>query len=278
MFIHFAFAGLKNDITAQTEDVINKILEPKRLKFSINPEFIPVFQPHLHPKFKGKKVGQIALESFRPTGDAVGASLADLKFVTPESDIHFLPYEMHMICFIKIPLKQLSRSIHSYEYGKAGIVLKDDFLKRIGIKAVQYYEEGSLFSDPLVVEWNLKFAYKSNLSSIERKEKRELETQVLAFRKPATLFRSFLESRLLAIKNIVPQINIEIFDAYARYPIGYNFREEMEWRIVSYTEEFLPFSESDLFMVIVPDEKCGSVLNQYFKKNWKIIPLIEMFP
>lgn len=278
MFIHFAFAGLKNDITAQTEFVINKILEPKSLMFRINPEFIPVFQPHLHPKFKGKKVGQIALESFKATKDGVGASLADLKFATPKNDIHFLPYEIHMICFIKIPLKQLSRSIHSFEYGKMGIVLKDDFLKRSGIKAVQYYEEDSLFSDPLVVKWNLKFAYKPNLSSIEKKEKRELNTQILAFRKPATLFKSICESRLLAIENIGQKIDIEIVDAYARYPIGYNFREEMEWRIVSYTEEFLPFSENDLFMVIVPDEECRSVLNQYFKKNWKIIPRIEMFP
>ena len=52
----------------------------------------------------------------------------------------------------------------------------------------------------------------------------------------------------------------------------------MEWRIVSYSEEFLPFSENDLFMVIVPDEQCGSMLNQYFKKNWEVVPRIEMFP
>lgn len=81
MFIHFAFAGFKNYITAQTETVINKIIEPKRLKFRNNPEFIPVFQPNLHPKFKRKKVGQIALESFMPTKDSIGASLADSKFV-----------------------------------------------------------------------------------------------------------------------------------------------------------------------------------------------------
>jgi len=159
-----------------------------------------------------------------------------------------------------------------------GIVLKDDFLKRSSIKAVQYYDEDSLFSDPLVVEWNLKFAYKPNLNSIERREKCEIETKILAFRKPATLFKSFLESRQLAIKNMGTKIDVEIVDAYERYPIGYNFREEMEWRIVSDTEEFLPFFESDLFIVIVPDEKCGSVLNQYFNKNWKIIPRIEIFP
>ena len=258
--------------------MINKILDPKKLKFGINPEFITVFQPHIHPRFKGKEVAQISLESFKPTKDGVAASLADLKFIKPEADIHFLRYEIHMICFIKIPLKQLSQSVHSSEYGKMGIVLKDDFLRSKGIKPVHYYEESSLFSDPLVIEWNLKFGYKPNLDPIERKEKSQLEAQILAFRKPATLFRSFLESRQLAIKNMGKVTDIEICDAYDRYPIGYNFREEMEWRIISNTEEFLSFSENDLFMMIVPDARCGRTLQSYLDKNWRKSPKIEIFP
>lgn len=277
MFIHFAFSKLKDDFTAQTEDVINKILEPKRLKFGINPEFIPVFQPHIHPRFKGKKVEHLALESFKSTKDGVVANLTDLKFVKPKTDIHFLPYEIHMICFIKIPLMQLSLSIHSSEYGKMGIVLKDDFLKRKGIRSVHYYPENSLFSDPLVVEWNLKFGYKPNLDSNERKEKNQIESQILAFRKPAALFKSFFESRQLAINNMGTKIDIEIYDAYDRYPMGYNFSEEKEWRIISDTEEFMQFSEDDLFMVIVPDEECRSILQNYFDENWKNTPQVELF-
>ena len=232
----------------------------------------------MHSKFKAKEVGQIALENFKPTKDGVKVSLDELRFIKPESDIHFLPSEVSMLCFIKSPLKKMARSPHSLQYGRFGIVLTDDFLNRKRIKAVQYYEELSLFTDPLVTKWNIKFAYKPNLNSAERREKHDLQTQILAFRKPATLFESFRESRLLAIKNVVGQVDMEIIDAYDRYSIGYDFREEKEWRIVSHSEDFLSFSENEFFMVIVPDAGCKSALQNYFDENWKKIPQIEAFP
>ena len=77
MFIHFAFSSLKDDPDKQLTAVISNILETKRLKYGVNPEFIPGFQPHLHPKFKGQEVAHIPLESFKPSKDGAVADLND---------------------------------------------------------------------------------------------------------------------------------------------------------------------------------------------------------
>ena len=279
MFIHFAFASLKDNTVQQTNAVIQNILAQKRLKFSKNPEFIPVCQPNIHPRFKGKQVYHIALESFKQSEkEGVLANLQDLKFIRPESDIHYLPFEIGMICFIKISLKQLGKSPHSFEYGRLGLAFTDRFLNHNGIKAVHYFEEASLFTDPLVVKWNLKFAYRPNLSQKDQKEKKELETQILAYRKPATLFKSFRESRMLAITNTESEMNMKIVDVYDRYPTEYNFQEEKEWRIVSYDEEVLGFSENDLYMVIVPNDQSRMTLSNYFESEWKETPRVCVYP
>jgi len=279
MFIHFAFSSLKDAPDKQLEAVISNILETKRLKYSVNPEFIPVFQPHLLPRFKGQEVAHIPLESFKPSKDGGVANMNNFRSINPANDLYFLPHEIHMLCFIKIPFKQLSKSPHPLEYGQFGLVLSDQFLKKNRIAAVQYYEESSLFADPLVVGWNLKFGYKPNLSPSEIKDKRGMERQILAFRKPATLFESFRDSRLLAVTKLSEgQTNLQIVDAYERYPIGYDFREEKEWRIFSQADNFLSFTENDLFMVIVPDERCKLNLERYFRNNWKDVPEIRVFP
>jgi len=279
MFVHFAFSSLKSDPDKQLMAVISSILEARRLKYSVNPEFIPVFQTHIHPRFKGQEVAHIPLESFKPSKDGAVADINDFRSIKPANDLHFLPYEMHMLCFIRIPFTQLRKSPHPTEYGRFGLVLSDQFLRKKGIAAVRYYEETSLFADPLVVGWNLKFGYKPNLSPSEIKEKDEMKGQILAFRKPATLFESFRESRALAMARTPEgQTSLRIVDAYDRYPIGYDFREEKEWRIISQAEDFLSFAENDLFMIVVPDERCASELEQYFKDNWKVTPEIRIFP
>jgi len=278
MFIHFAFARLKHSADEQIDALIKNILARNRLIFSRNPEFFPVFQPHIHPRFKGKEVYKIALESFKATENGATASLEDLKFVKPQSDIYFLPYEIGMICFIKTSLKQLRNISHSQEYGKLGLVFEENFLKRSGTNAVQYYREELLFNDPLIIEWNLKFAYRSNLSAREQKDKKELETKILAYRKPASLFESFRESRMLATEKADSGMKLEIVDAYSRYPIGYDFQGEKEWRIISYDEKYLKFSENDLYMVIVPDEQSRLRLEKYFGSKWKETPELRTFP
>lgn len=278
MLIHFAFARLKDNPDEQIDALINKILNKKRLKFSRNPEFIPVFKPHIHPRFKGQEVHHIALESFKDAKKGAKANLNDLKFIKHESDIHFLSNEVRMICFIKIAFKQAKNSPHSQEYGKLGLVFDEKFLKRNGIKPVQYYKEESLYNNSLVLEWNLKYAYRPNLSPKEIKNKEALGAKILAYRKPSILFKSFIESRMLAIKRTISETKLKIIDAYERYPIGYNFQTEKEWRIVSNDSSYLEFSENELYMIIVPNLRSKLSLKEYFKSDWKIKPEILTFP
>lgn len=279
MLIHFAFSSLKDDPNRQLSAVVDNILEHRRLKYNNNPEFIPVFQPHLHPRFRGKEVVHIPLESFTSSAEGAIANSDKLTVFNPQSDLYYLPYEVRMLCFIKISLAQLSKSPHSLRYGRFGIVPSDKFLKKNGVLPVNYYDEKSLFSDPLVVTWNLKFGYKPSLSPGETMEKKEIEKKILAFRKPASLFKSSRESRQLAVSRAADgSTDLRIVDVYDRYPSGYDFRTEKEWRIASSTEDFLLFTEDELFMVVVPDEKSKADMEHYFNKKWRTSPRVEVFP
>lgn len=278
MLIHFAFGSMKQDTGMQVDAVMNTILSEKRLKYSKNREFIPVFQPHLHPRFRGQEVFRIPLESFKVSDNLLVASSDDIQPMKPESEVYFLPDEINMICFIKITFNKLKSSPHSKEYGKLGLVFTEEFLKKQKIESVSYYEEKALTKDPIVIEWNMKFAYKPNLPAGKLKEKSELETQILAYRKPASLFDSFRESRRIAVRNTGAGIESAIEDAYARYPFGYNFRDENEWRIASKLDEYMDFEEENLSMVIVPNEESKQVLERYFKAKWTVQPAIRIFP
>ncbi len=281
MFIHFAFSSLKNAPDKQLEAVISNILKKKRLKYGVNPEFIPVFQPHCHPRFAGKKVVGIPFEKFKPSNSGSVADLNDLKPTMPQYNYYFLSDYIYMLCFINISFEFLSKSPHSLEYGKFGFVFSENFLNKNDIAAVQYYEETHLCTDPLVKEWNIKYAYKNNnsLTPVEIEEKKEIERQILAFRKPATLFKSFSESRLLEIsKRSQEQTSFKIVDAYERYPIDYDFRKEKEWRIVSQEKkDFLSFTEEDLSTVIAPNDECVKPLKDFFDSNWNVRPGITIF-
>jgi len=280
MFIHFALASLKDDFKAQIDGLIQLILEKRRLLFRENSEFITVFQPHIHSKFKnsrfrGKQVIHIPLEYFQQCGNALITSIDEDIHLDPKYDLHFLKENIKMICFINICLTQLKKSPHSKEYGRLGLVFEDNYLRKNGIKQVRYYTEESLFTDPLVVKWNEEFAYRPNLTPEELARKKELEIQILVYRKPATLFESFSESRMLAIE----KSGLSIKDVYDRYSIGYNFQTENEWRIVSLCdEEFLWFEESDLRLVIVPDSISKKRLGKYFSTRWSSTPEIVVFP
>jgi len=278
MFIHFAFARLKGNLNEQLDSLINMILNKKKLKFRENPEFIPVFKPHIHPRFRNQEVRYISLESFKSTKNGVVANMDYLKFINPEYDIHFLSEKIRMICFIKIAFRQLENSYHSKVYGKLGLVFGDKFLKKNAIKPVQYYQEESLYDDSLIIEWNLKYAYKPSLSPNEIKNREDLKTKILAYRKPSTLFKSFVDSRMLAIERTDSGTKHRIMDAYERYDFGYDFQAEREWRLVSYNEDYIEFAENDLYMLIVPNLQSKLNLQKYFKSKWKVIPKICEFP
>lgn len=278
MYIHFVFSRFKDNITKQISELINKIFNDKKIIFKENPEFIPVYQTHLHPKFKDKEVFHIDLESFKECDNGIEADSKDIRFIHPNSDLYFLKEDVGMICFINIALNKLKNSPHPKEYGELGLVFNERFLKKSGIKPVRYYREESLFDDPLIKKWNLKYAYKPNLTAKELRNKKELETQILAYRKPATLFKSFSESRRIALRKTTSGVEMKIENVYDRYPIGYNFQDENEWRIVSFDKEFLEFRETDLYMIIVPNSQCIEFLSKYFKTEWKNIPNILVIP
>jgi len=278
MFIHFAFSGLKDNIDVQIHALLDHILNEKRLKYGINPEFIPVFRQHIHPKFTDKKVVDITLESFKETSNGAMVNLTNLKTLKYKSDIHYLRQDVKMICFTKIAFNKLENYPHSQTYGKLGIVLNENFLRKKEITPVQYYSEESLFKDSLINKWNLDFAYKPNLSQEELRYKKDLEIQILAFRKPSKLFKTFSESRRLAIEKTEFGVDIRIEDAYERYPIGYNFQNEIEWRIVSLDEEYLEFSEDNLDLVMVPNEQSKFILLKYFESEWNKAPEVHIFP
>ena len=214
MFIHFAFGSLgkQGKTEEQAKNVIELVLGEKRLLISKCKEFIPAY-----PK-KGSK--RIPPEMFKVTGDGEASATFYpkedpdwLRKLPDATTIHYLPMDVPMICFIKISFSQLKSSTHSAEYGKFGLVFTDAFLKSKGIKPVFYYTERSLWNDELIKRWNYE---QSNLS---RKDRADLEREILCYRKPATLFPSFKKSVSIKLTKAPEGTTIEYL-SYDRYPEG----------------------------------------------------------
>ena len=226
MFIHFAFSSNRDNPDIQITNVIDYILRERRLKFGLNPEFIPRISPEHHPRFSGAtKLVKVPLRRFRGIKGGV-----ELDVYTEEKKADYLFRYMkemiRIISFIEVSSAELATTPHSDFYGTLGLIFNPDFLIRSGLTQVNYYDEESLLSDEFVLEWN-RYAYCSNLSKADKDKKRELEIKILAYRKPATLFESFSESGSL----VLSRDKVEFLEAYERYPIGYNFAAEQEWRI-----------------------------------------------
>lgn len=271
MFIHFAFGSLgkQGKIQEQTKCVIEHILKEKRLKVSKCKEFIPAYP------IRGAK--KIPKELYKVTDDGVAATL-DVKDpnwfskLPDDISIHYLPMDVPMICFIKISFNKLKSSAHSNEYGKFGIVLTNSFLKSKGIKPVYYYTEESLWNDPLIRKWN----YGSKNLSAE--SKKELEKEIISYRKPATLFPSFKESVITKLTKMSEGMKVEYL-TYDRYREGYDFKRENEYRI-GFDEgvDYLYFNESDLYMLIIPNLKAKNEIEAYLNQTWAQHPQIKIFP
>lgn len=273
MFIHFAFGtlGRQGKLQEQTEAIIQYILNEKRLKVSKCKEFIPAF-PTLGAK-------RIPPDMFKATDDGAAATFYPQKDpdwfqkLPNDTTIHYLPVDVSMICFIKIPFNQLKNSTHSNEYGRFGLVLTDSFLKASGIKPVHYYTEESLWNDSLIKKWNY-VARNPN----KKEEKAELEKEIVSFRKPASLFPSFKESVTMKVTRASNETRIEHL-TYDRYKDGYDFRKENEYRI-AFDEgvDYLYFEEQDIFMVITPDTEVRRRIQNFFSRNWKKEPRVTIYP
>lgn len=273
MFIHFAFGSLgkQGKTEEQTKLVIELILREKRLLVSKCKEFIPTF-----PK-KGTK--RIPPEMFEVTGDGIASATFYpkedpdwLSKLPDDTTIHYRPMDLPMICFIKISLSQLKNSTHSVEYGKFALAFTDNFLKSKGIKPVFYHTESGLWNDDVIRRWNFE------QNRMSKKDKADLEREILSYRKPATLFPSFKESVTIKLTRASEGTTLEYL-TYDRYPDGYDFTKEKEHRIVfDKGADYLYFDEDDLFMVITPDLKSKDEVESFFKRNWSKQPKVEVFP
>lgn len=268
----------------QTEKVIDLILKDKRLKVSKCDEFLP--------SLPNPSVKSIPLGIGKPitSGNIVSWNINQndpkLKDRLPDDKtIYYSRVEVQMICFINIAFHELKTSPHQKEYGKFGLVFDSNFLKRQGIKEVQYYSEDSLWTDPLIVRWN-KYQWNNAIQSmngnkanlIPDSEIKTLQEEILTYRKPASLFPSFRKSIQLKLTYEGNCFTSAETFTYNRYGENYDFKKEREYRIAfDAGTEYMPFNESDLFMVIVPDNKSKYVI-EAFTKTWSVQPHIELYP
>ena len=266
MYIHFALGDDKDDVVKQSNKVISLILDPKRLKATNCPEFLPVFTDKNDSGF------DIDIEQTASLNKPM-LSDGDMLVQSSRSDIPiiYLPEMVHMICFISIPFKKISKSSHTQHYGRLGLVFTDDFIKRINAKKVVYYTESNIKNDNLIADFN-------RLKKEGKLVPDELEEQILYYRKPASLFEAFKTSAINEIKKVGNEISIEKW-SYKGYPDGYNFENENEFRaVVPMRQEYMEFKESDLLMILVPCEETKIKFEDFITKKWNCMPKIEICP
>lgn len=271
MFIHFTFGDLarRGLIKEQTESVIKFVLQEKRLQVSKCWEFIP--------KFPERGAKRIPEHMFKATDNGIAADI-DIKDpdwfnkLPDAKTVHYLHVEVPMLCFIKVSFNKLKNSMHHQQYGKFGVVLTDEFLKRKKIKPVYYYTEESLWNDPLIRKWNY------GVKSLSETNRKLLIKEIVSYRKPATLFPSFKESISIEVQQTSNGTKVKYL-TYDRYDEGYDFEKENEYRIV-FDEglDYLYFNEDDLYMVITPNSEAKSKVESFFKQNWGRQPSVKLYP
>ena len=268
MFIHFAFGtlGKQGKIIEQTEQVLQCILKEKRLKAFECTEFIP--------EYHEPGSVRIPMEGFRLKGEESAGTPTPprLEELAKDTSTYYLQRNVPMICFVQINFSQLKQSSHSREYGKFGIVLNNQFLRASGIRPVTYYTEESVLDDPLIRKWNYE------LKSLPPDKRMDCEKEILTYRKPATYFPAFKKSVILKLTSSPSGSEIS-YIKYDRYPEGYDFTKENEYRIVlNDGQEYLNFSDRDLFMVITPNLESKHTVESFSKSNWPYQPRVEVYP
>lgn len=186
----------------------------------------------------------------------------------PAPPVGLLPVDVWMISFVNIPLSKLRHWQGLSHYGRLGIAFTDEFVRRIGIRRVHYYQYPNLERDPLVV--------RLNQAAFDTVEREELLHEVISYRKPARLWAEinglFAAMRLTAVGG--GDVEIEKL-TYSRYEVGYNFEAESEARKVMLEHERdLPFRESDVLRVIAPDKATARAIEAFLKEQWKKPPAV----
>lgn len=254
--IHFAFGGLhrSGDSTTQLEEFKTHILIPKTLRAFVCPEFHPIIN---NP---GAMVADP--DSARATG---GGAVTFDRWV-PVPPVGLLPVDVWMISFVTIPFSKLRKWPGRDHYGSLGLAFTDDFVRRVGIRRVHYYQYPNLARDPLVIQLNQT---PHGTASHER-----LATEVIEYRKPARLWAEinglFAAIRLTAVGG--GDVEIEKL-TYSRYDVGYDFEAESEARkVMSENARDLPFAESDVLRVIAPDTSTAQSLEFFLRERWATPP------
>jgi hypothetical protein len=206
--------------------------------------------------------------------DVVQAEVLKKYHQLPDAtEITYLSVAVSMICFIQIALNQLKSSSHSREYGKLGLVFEKEFLRTQDIQPVIYYTEISLWNDPLIVEWS------NDRNSKDSKKRNKLEKEITLYRKPATYFPAFAEQKMMKVTTNIKGTILEHCHKYDRYEIGYDFRNEQEYRIAfEKGQDYMYFTEKDLYMIITPDLVSKSQIDSYLSKEWEHLPQVKVFP
>lgn len=250
---HFAFGSLHraNNLKAQVDAFIENILIPKQLKAFSCPEFLPIINR------PGAMLG--VPDSAVVTEDGAMTFTSWVK----SPPVGLLPCDVWMISFVDVPFKKLAKWVPSTHYGKLGIAFTDAFRRRNQIKNVRYYQLRGLEKDPLVARYNRAIVREVTF------EADNISKILLGYRKPAVLWPEFEQLFAMIKFTAGPQgAGIEKL-TYSRYATGYKFHEEHEARwITADTNHSLPFSESDVLKIIVPNSEIGDIVNAALNAKW----------
>lgn len=261
--IHFAFGGLHRE--GKHQEQLNRFIEcivmPKEIRSFACPEFMPILT------LPG---GQVAdMSSAVPLSE--GGTGITFERYTANQPVTLICMDYYMASFVDIPLKKLSRWPPADHYGRLGLAFTDAFRRKAGVKSVGYYPFEALDKDPRVIElnreiWSGRFEQRMDY----------WHKEFLPYRKPAFLWESF-QSKFYSLKVTATEGGATIEkQTYSRYPVGYNFQDEREARVVTNESSAIPFEESDVLCFLVPSEPIKVMLEECLSTSWRKPPPVQV--
>lgn len=286
MLIHFSFGSEKENTHKQTKLIIEHVLAHRRLKFS---HACYEFLPTLH--YPNPNSYRINTSAFQQVGNELQSPRIKLPISSNENKdilkpmdtkgVTYKPETVPMLCFIKIPFNKLKNTTHYLNYGKFGLVFGKKFIKKYQPKQVTYYKEDDLFNDKKIIRYN-QLLHLNSRSHEQESELRQLSEEILLYRKPYKLWPSFGESVIARVRNNNPELkyNLQLWQ-YDRYPEGYDFSKEQEWRIAvnsKGSQDYIDFYEEDIELIIVPDINSRDEVHKFLLQNYQHQPKVVLFP
>jgi hypothetical protein len=190
----------------------------------------------------------------------------------PAPPVALLPVDVWMISFVHIPFNKLKSWSGSAHYGCLGIAFTASFERRVGIKRVHYYQYPTLEKDPAVIAYN-------NAVSAKDPNIQNIADGLSGYRKPARLWPEINGLfAMLKVSGGPGGTSVEKL-TYSRYEINYSFEAEQEARkVMAEQARDLPFEETDVLAIIVPDENARKTVNSFLSNEWKACPNVLVYP